>query len=424
MDQDSFRQLISSGGSPQASNSQPRDPLFVKTKVTKISTKSTTVNASGHAFQPRKVKKNDGKYRDRAAERRDGEGNDYAQVEAVLEEFEKRTADQDVHAVEEQRQYLGGDSEHSVLVKGLDFALLQQNKAKAATDIDEDESLEQAYNQASSGSTVSKKRTREDIIRELKTKRGQQDTPFTEDPSLNKGKFMPIGFKPIGSTPAEEKGKKKKVKGDGERKKKKRKVEVTAEEKPKVVDAPSVSSPASSVLKQPAPHQKSEEPEPPEDFDIFTGFGEYEGVDVGDDSDGESKRNTMSDQEEETATASLGPGRWFATDEPAQDTVETNKDTRPALKPSTSPAPHLPAEAGEVSDEEPARLVPLSSSAVPSIKDLLAMDDAVGATVKKQKRKNKKKGGDGEGSKKLSAEAKASRDYQRLQSYTQNRGET
>jgi hypothetical protein len=64
------------------------------------------------SFKPRKInKQTESKYRDRAAERRVGEGNDYAQVwlselqvcrtshhvssyevEAVLEDFERRTA--------------------------------------------------------------------------------------------------------------------------------------------------------------------------------------------------------------------------------------------------------------------------------------------------------------------------------------------
>lgn len=34
--------------------------------------------------------------------------------------------------IEKQRAYLGGDAEHSVLVKGLDFALLAARKAELA----------------------------------------------------------------------------------------------------------------------------------------------------------------------------------------------------------------------------------------------------------------------------------------------------
>jgi IK cytokine len=69
------------------------------------------MDASQPAFKPRKVKKGSSQYRDRAAERRVGEGNDFAQVcssdslsliliimlfaqvEAVLEDFERQIAD-------------------------------------------------------------------------------------------------------------------------------------------------------------------------------------------------------------------------------------------------------------------------------------------------------------------------------------------
>ncbi|KIK61811.1 hypothetical protein GYMLUDRAFT_243474 [Collybiopsis luxurians FD-317 M1] len=427
MDQDSFRQLISSGTS-QASRSQPRESLFTK-KNTKASTKAASKNADEPAFKPRKVKKLEGIYRDRAAERREGEGNDYAQVEAVLEEFEKRTADQDGNTVDEQRRYLGGDSEHSVLVKGLDFALLQQNKAKEAMATDEDESLEQAYNQASSESTVPKKRTREDIIRELKANRAQQGgaTVPQEGPALDKSKFKPIGFKPIGSSgeqKEEKKKKKKSVTGEGERKKKKRKVEALTKEKSKEPEVvPTAPASPAATPRQPSHLPEPEEPKPPEDFDIFAGVGEYEGIDAENDSDEEDENNPGPLEREEIVPNSFGGG-WFASDIPAQGPAEAPVDSPPDREPSTAQAPPLPIEEGEASDEELTRLVPLSSSAVPSIKELLEMDDAAGAVEKKQKRKNKKKsgGGDGEGSKKLTAEAKANRDYQRLQSYKQKQG--
>ncbi|KAI0289443.1 hypothetical protein BC826DRAFT_1031859, partial [Russula brevipes] len=49
--------------------------------------------SSEPAFKPRKVKKVSETYRDRAEERRLGKEGDYAQVEAILEEFEKRNTD-------------------------------------------------------------------------------------------------------------------------------------------------------------------------------------------------------------------------------------------------------------------------------------------------------------------------------------------
>jgi IK cytokine len=50
------------------------------------------ISASEPAFKPRKVKKASEAYRDRAEERRLGKEGDYAQVEAILEEFEKKNA--------------------------------------------------------------------------------------------------------------------------------------------------------------------------------------------------------------------------------------------------------------------------------------------------------------------------------------------
>lgn len=49
-------------------------------------------------FKPRKLKKAAESYRDRADERRSGKDGDYAQVEAILEEFEKKNADNEDRA--------------------------------------------------------------------------------------------------------------------------------------------------------------------------------------------------------------------------------------------------------------------------------------------------------------------------------------
>ncbi|KAJ3784833.1 RED-like protein N-terminal region-domain-containing protein [Lentinula aff. detonsa] len=422
MDQDSFRQLISSGSSQ--TRSQPRESLFTKKNSSKTSTKSATINSSEPAFKPRKVKKLGGKYRDRAAERRVGEGNDYAQVEAVLEEFEKRTADQDEHTVDEQRRYLGGDSEHSILVKGLDMALLQQNKAKAAMATDEDESLEQAYTQSSETTVPNpKKRSREDILRELKEKRTQGGESTTaKETAGNQNKFKPIGFKPIGGS-GEQKEKKKKAKGDAERKKKKRKIEASAKDIPKEAMAVGPTPSTSVAHNPPVKLSEPEETEPPEEVDIFADVGEYEGVGDNDDDDSEGGKDEENGGKEEDIPSSLHPGRWFATDEQMGGSTTTGVVDDSPLVPTSGPSnSHPPIEEGEASDEEqPMRLVPLSSSAVPSIKELLAIDEAAEAADKKHKRKNKKKGGDGTGSKKLDAEAKANRDYQRLKSYTDKR---
>ncbi|KAJ6619857.1 hypothetical protein B0H10DRAFT_1792606, partial [Mycena sp. CBHHK59/15] len=387
-----------------------------------------TIDASESAFKPRKVKKSDGKYRDRAEERRVGEGNDYAQVEAVLEDFEKRLGDK--NATDEERKYLGGDSDHSILVRGLDVALLEQNKAKASLSAVDDDTLEQAFIAASSAPTVPKKRTREDMIRELKEKRGVKsavEPKPTEDAlevAKKQGKFKPIGFKPIGA-PAEEKPKKK-AKGNGangERKKKKRKVEVPANVDGATDECSAVMPPppVPEKVADPAPPVPSSSAIPPEDdmpddFDIFAGAGDYEGIDLGDDDDdddGDAPNNGGLEEGEEPSELPAA-GKWFEQDEP-DHLPSTSKLPLPPL---SSKPPPPPVDDDEEDGEQPTRLVPLQSSALPSIKDLLAMDKAANSSEKWKKRKDKKKGGkdaDGDAApKKVSAEAKVERDYKRL----------
>uniref|UniRef100_A0A668U6Q6 IK cytokine n=1 Tax=Oreochromis aureus TaxID=47969 RepID=A0A668U6Q6_OREAU len=80
------------------------------------------------------------KYRDRARERRDGVNKDYEETELISTTANYRavgpTAEADKSAAEKRRQliqeskFLGGDMEHTHLVKGLDFALLQKMEFK------------------------------------------------------------------------------------------------------------------------------------------------------------------------------------------------------------------------------------------------------------------------------------------------------
>ncbi|XP_053574576.1 protein Red [Bombina bombina] len=82
------------------------------------------------------------KYRDRAKERRDGVNKDYEETELISTTANYRavgpTAEADKSAAEKRRQliqeskFLGGDMEHTHLVKGLDFALLQKVRAEIA----------------------------------------------------------------------------------------------------------------------------------------------------------------------------------------------------------------------------------------------------------------------------------------------------
>ncbi|KAJ7813635.1 hypothetical protein B0H13DRAFT_2242893 [Mycena leptocephala] len=424
MDQDSFRRLLESGSDSGSSSSRQaqksRGSLLVPGST--VASARKTVDASEPAFKPRKVKKSEGKYRDRAAERRVGEGNDYAQVEAVLEDFEKRLGNN--NATDEQRKYLGGDSDHSILVKGLDVALLEQNKAKASLSTVDDDSLEQAFREAASEPTVPKKRTREDIVRELKEKRGITTSTPVNDGALEaakkQGKFKPIGFKPIGTPEAKAKKKVKTDGTDGERKKKKRKVEAVEQQGEAGKDGESMPPPAlPSKVAESLSKASSSTSLPPEDdmadddFDIFAGAGEYEGIDLGDEEDeedGEVAGKPDNPELEDGEESAPPPRKWFEEDEPDP-------------QPSTSKLPLPTDEEGEL--EQPTRLVPLASSALPSIKDLLAMDKAANSSEKRRKKKDKKKSGkdddddeEAPSKTKMSAEVKAERDYKRLKSYT------
>ncbi|KIK23884.1 hypothetical protein PISMIDRAFT_678899, partial [Pisolithus microcarpus 441] len=94
------------------------------------------------------------------------------------------------------------------------------------------------------------------------------------------GKFRPIGFKPIGQ---EDKPKKRKIKNDKNGEKKRRKVDRASKQTGQEPDAgeephaPTVDKPPSSEER----HELLQEPQPEpldEDFDIFAGAGEYQGI--------------------------------------------------------------------------------------------------------------------------------------------------
>lgn len=336
--------------------------------------------------------------------------------------------------MEVQRRYLGGDSEHSILVKGLDHSLLEQNKARAALSTEDDEALEEAFMEATSHTpiNVSKKRTREELIRDLKEQRArnteQGSKPVDEEARLleeakQKGKFKPIGFKPIGSISEGKKKKEKRSADDVGRKKKKRKVDnESSADKAGSKDSSLMPPPPIPTKAQIQP--KAPDPEEPidDDFNIFADAGEYEGIDVGDDDDDDDDENvpqiTRETEERDEPSSSMAPQRWIPSDE--TELPSTKPSIPPPSKVTTQspPSSHKAVSDDEAEDNQPMRLVPLSSSVLPSIKDFLAMDQAADMSDKKKKRKNKKKAGtdddNNEGQKQKSVEAKVDRDYKRL----------
>ena len=331
--------------------------------------------------------------------------------------------------MEVQRRYLGGDSEHSILVKGLDHSLLEQNKARAALSTEDDDALEEAFLEATSHTPINvpKKRTREELIRDLKEQRAKdaEQGPKTVDEEARlleeakqKGKFKPIGFKPIGSISEGKKKKEKRSADDVERKKKKRKVDIES-------SADKVGGKDSSLMPPPPIPTKVQvkpkipEPEEPidDDFNIFADAGEYEGIDIDDDDENDVPQVTRETKEKDESSSSTAPQRWIPSDETEPPS------TKPSIPPLSKVTTHSPPSLqkvvsdDEAEDDRPMRLVPLSSSALPSIKDFLAMDQEAGSYDKKKKRKNKKKAGtddDNEGQKQKSVEAKVDRDYKRL----------
>ncbi|KAI0305860.1 RED-like protein N-terminal region-domain-containing protein [Multifurca ochricompacta] len=383
MNQDAFRSLLQSE-KPIANSTTASRGSLIDARTKKV------VSSSEPVFKPRKVKKASEAYRDRAEERRLGKEGDYAQVEAILEEFEKRNADnEDRAAVDAQRRYLGGDSDHSILVKGLDFALLEQNKARLASTSSkrDDEALEEAFVQtASTSSPPLKKRTRAEIINQLKEKRanGSQSGQLIEDAVTEKrpdpSKFRLIGFKPIGASTEKAK---KRVKEGGETKKKKRKVEPSATVQAGPKDT--VTRPHHAPAEQVASTNKSTlEPELVEgDFDIFADAGEYKGVDLGSDDDDDGLQ-----AEHVPASGRRG---WF--EEVAEPNLEASPSPVPAKQAKFIQEGEGKAEAeAEAEEERPTRLESMSSSTMPSIRDFLAMDEAVEKEEKRKARKEKRKG--------------------------------
>ncbi|XP_070553284.1 protein Red-like [Ptychodera flava] len=97
------------------------------------------------------------KYRDRARERRDGVNKDYEETDMISTTANYRAVAPDAvsgdtaahrrRQVIEESKYLGGDMEHTHLVKGLDYALLQKVRAEITSKEKEEEELESVFKQ-------------------------------------------------------------------------------------------------------------------------------------------------------------------------------------------------------------------------------------------------------------------------------------
>ncbi|KAH8833038.1 hypothetical protein DL96DRAFT_1705070 [Flagelloscypha sp. PMI_526] len=278
-------------------------------------------------------------------------------------------------AAAELRSYLGdsGESEH----KGLNFALLAQNRARLQEqDTVDDDVLEDAFASSSKPSTSSnppdtKKKSRADLLKQLKESRGNAASkePVSEDAKPTKFKPIASGFKPIGET--DKKKKKKKIKAEGEldddRKKKKRKLDDTAPAEP-------LPAPPPAALPLPKlPPLPADDLDP--DADIFADAGDYEGIPSDSDESMDDAPTTSKPSEPPTV-----PRRgWFDEKEPTPPPVP-NPISSVA---DSSPAPAQPPSDDSENEEppKPTRLEGLSSSVLPNIRSFLDAERAANPSL-------------------------------------------
>ncbi|SAM82010.1 uncharacterized protein UBRO_04273 [Ustilago bromivora] len=211
MDQEAFRKLVSSS-STIAAPSTSSNRSFGKThrRAPAASTSATKqTNLKPHKLKSKS--KEDG-YVDREAARRPGTlAAEFEEVEALHQDFEARIAAAETE-VERQRlrdqiSSVGGDAKYPVLVKGLDWGLLAQNKAKLekegggkGEEGEGEGDLESAYQEAKGErDEAGAKRSREEIVEAIKRRR-EVKTAAAGDAKASGSGFRPIGFKPIGAS--------------------------------------------------------------------------------------------------------------------------------------------------------------------------------------------------------------------------------
>ncbi|CBQ73058.1 conserved hypothetical protein [Sporisorium reilianum SRZ2] len=205
MDQDAFRQLVSSSSAVGA----PSTRAFGKAHKRHPAPSTASSSTKPSDLKPRKLHptapNSSSSYIDRASARRSGQPDtEFRDIEALHRDFEQRIAaaetDEERRTLRAQISSVGGDAKHSVLVKGLDWALLAQNKARieresGASGEGEEGELESAFQQGRADKDAGGKRSREDIVEAIKRRR---EAKSTAEAAGTAGGFRPIGFKPIG----------------------------------------------------------------------------------------------------------------------------------------------------------------------------------------------------------------------------------
>ena len=219
-------------------------------------------------------------------------------------------------------------------MKGLDFALLEQQKLKASASAEVDDLLETAFQESSSKTTTqeTRKRTREEIVSELKSKRlkGNDVPPTPQDDIKQSGKFKPLGFKPIGDSTSKDS---KKLKKKGKVSDRKSKAPPSSTEGAKDALNSTTTQASKSDLLISSAHKlpdtpnsikmPSKEPDadafPGEDLDIFAGVDDYDGLGDDDDDadDGDEIKKPLAERQD---VAPAVPSRgWFEEDEEPEE---------------------------------------------------------------------------------------------------------
>ncbi|KAF4455053.1 hypothetical protein F53441_2492 [Fusarium austroafricanum] len=306
------------------------------------------------SYDPKGVKLASG-YIDRSKERDEETEDDRVQkLKELDEQLKNEEIDQETF---ERRRFeiAGGDLSSTHLVKGLDFKLLQrirrgediygekrdepeqQIEAEPATEIDVDDEFEQLEGQEVQAvpkekteikkkgqlSTVSltpgKKRTRDQILAELKAAR---EAAKAQQGNALGDRFKKVGIKQKAGTRIERDSKGREVliivDEDGHEKRKVRKVQPGAE-KEEEADRSGLLMPDKNAkplgMEVPEQYRKKEEPEEDEDIDIFDGVGDdydplagMDGSDSDSDVDEDSKKaNQQKTDEQTTISTSMPP---------------------------------------------------------------------------------------------------------------------
>jgi IK cytokine len=379
-----------------------------------------------------------------------------------------------------------------VLVKGLDFSLLARVKAQLASGGQSDKTaeeieseLEKVFSIGGGGgssepqerskspspapaplppveddqaraSAAKKKRTRDELIAQLKAEReaalrDQEAAEFERAKAM--GKFKTVGQKKAAAEPADDKGKGKgkEIVVDGRKKRKKKKVR-DAEHTAATAAASSGGFPKTTEERaepreagtQPEDIKQMPPPPPPppiqdetdDDGDIFEGAGDYD-LGISSESDEEQDVGGKGKKKEEREEGELVARGNADEARPTKrfklfDDEDVSADPLPPPMPipsrtTASPAAPIPSSSrgagadegeGGVGEERrrPQRLEGLSTSNIPSVRDLLDLDRAAEKEEARKARKEKYKN-KAAGKKELSDADKVNRDWQRLQKH-------